>query len=98
MIRVILPAHLKQLAHVNGEISLEVTSPPTQASLLDALEANYPMLLGTIRNPRTRERRAYVRFFASERDLSHDGPDAILPNAVQLGLVPFVVIGAMAGG
>ena len=98
MIRVVLPAHLKKLANVTGEVSLEVPAPLTQASLLDALEARYPMLLGTIRDPTTRRRRAYVRFFACERDLSHDPPDTELPRPIELGLEPFVVVGAMAGG
>ncbi len=98
MIRVVLPAHLKVLARVGREVELDVDSPVTQSSVLDALEANYPMLLGTIRNPATHQRRPFVRFFACEEDLSHESPDAPLPDAVVAGTEPFYVIGAMAGG
>lgn len=98
MIRVVLPAHLRNLARVGPEISLELSGPPTQAHLLDALEARYPMLVGTIRDSQTRKRRAFLRFFALGRDLSHEDPDAPLPAAVAAGTEPFLVVGAMAGG
>ncbi|HEV2422622.1 MAG TPA: MoaD/ThiS family protein [Candidatus Acidoferrales bacterium] len=98
MITVVLPPHLRTLAHVNGEVELDVTPPVTQRSVLDALEARYPMLCGTIREHGTLERRAYVRFFACEQDLSHDSPDKPLPEAVASGKEPFFVIGAIAGG
>ena len=98
MIRVVLPAHLRTLARVDGEVKLAVRGPVTQRSVLDALETDYPMLRGTIRDHVTRERRAFVRFFACERDLSHEPPDAPLPDAVVRGDEPFLVIGAMAGG
>jgi hypothetical protein len=98
MIRVILPAHLRTLAQVNREFELEVSGVLTQRSVLDALEARFPVLLGTIRDPITQKRRPYVRFFACEEDLSHDSPDAVLPEAVATGAEPFFVIGAMAGG
>ena len=98
MIRVVLPAHLRTLARVSGEVLLEVAAPPTQRSVLDALEARYPMLRGTIRDHATQRRRAYVRFFACGEDLSHEPPDAVLPEAVARGAEPFLVIGAMAGG
>ena len=98
MIRVVLPAHLRKLAHVDGEVQLEVDGPITQRSVLDALEAGYPMLRGTIRNHVTQKRRAFVRFFACEEDLSHEPPDAPLPQAVATGAEPFLVVGAMAGG
>ena len=98
MIRVILPAHLRTLAQVNGEVKLEVEGPVTQRTVLDALEARYPMLRGTIRDQVTQQRRAFVRFFACEEDLSHELPDAPLPDAVATGAEPFLVIGAMAGG
>lgn len=98
MIRVILPSHLRKLAQVEGEVKLEVAGPPTQRSVLDALEASYPMLRGTIRDHGTQRRRAFVRFFACEEDLSHELPDAPLPDAVATGAEPFLVIGAMAGG
>lgn len=98
MITVALPPHLRTLAHVNGEVELDVTPPVTQRSVLDALEARYPMLCGTIREHGTLERRAYVRFFACEQDLSHDSPDKPLPEAVASGKEPFFVIGAIAGG
>jgi len=98
MIRVVLPAHLRTLACVDREVELEITGRPTQRSVIDALEARYPMLQGTIRDPVTQERRAFVRFFACEDDLSHERPDAPLPDAVATGAEPFFVIGAMAGG
>lgn len=98
MIRVVLPAHLRTLAHVDGEVKLEVQSPVTQRSVLNALEARYPMLCGTIRDHVTQERRAFLRFFACEEDLSHESPDAPLPEAVASGKEPFLVIGAVAGG
>ena len=98
MIRVVLPAHLRTLAHVNGEVELHVEGQATQRSVLDALEAGYPMLRGTIRDHATHQRRAFVRFFACERDLSHDLPDAPLPDAVATGAEPLLIVGAMAGG
>jgi len=97
-IRVVLPEHLRTLARVDGEVELEVTAPITQRSVLDALEARYPMLSGTIRDHRTFRRRAYLRFFACEQDLSHESPDEPLPDAVANGVEPYLVIGAMAGG
>ncbi len=97
-IRVALPAHLRTLARVNGEVELRVTGQVTQGSLLDALEARYPMLRGTIRDQRTGQRRAFVRFFACEQDLSHERPDAPLPEAVASGAEPYLIVGAMAGG
>jgi len=98
MIRVVLPAHLRKLAHVDGEVQLEVEAPATQRTVLDALEARYPMLRGTMRDHVTQRRRPFVRFFACEEDISHDPPDAPLPDAVASGSEPFLVIGAMAGG
>jgi hypothetical protein len=98
MIRVVLPAHLRTLARVNGEVALDVEGPVTQRSVLDALEARYPMLRGTIRDHMTLKRRAFVRFFACEQDLSHESPDALLPAAVATGAEPFLIVGAMAGG
>ncbi len=98
MIRVVLPAHLRTIAHVNGEVALEVAGQPTQRSVLDALEASYPTLRGTIRDHVTQQRRAFVRFFACEQDLSHESPDAPLPSAVAAGTEPFMVVGALAGG
>ena len=98
VIRVALPAHLRTLARVDGEVELQVTGQVTQGALLDALEARYPMLRGTIRDQRTRKRRAFIRFFACEQDLSHEPPDAPLPDAVVTGAEPFLVVGAMAGG
>ena len=98
MIRVVLPTHLKTLARVKGEVELDVTGPVTQRSVLDALEARYPMLCGTIRDHVTQKRRAFVRFFACEEDLSNEPPDAPLPDAVANGVEPFLVVGAMAGG
>jgi len=97
-IRVALPAHLRTLARVNGEVELRVTGQVTQGSVLDALEARYPVLRGTIRDQRTGQRRAYVRFFACEQDLSHERPDAPLPEAVAAGAEPYLIVGAMAGG
>ena len=98
MIRVVLPAHLRTLARVNGEVQLDVPGPVTQRSVLDALEARYPMLSGTIRDQRTHQRRAFLRLFACEQDLSHESPDASLPDAVVKGKEPLLVVGAMAGG
>ena len=98
MIRVVLPAHLRTLARVDGEVKLDVAGPVTQRSVLDALELAYPMLRGTIRDHVTRQRRPFLRFFACEQDLSHESPDAPLPDAVAQGSEPFLVIGAMAGG
>ena len=98
MIRVVLPAHLRTLAHVDGEVKLDVEGQATPRSVLDALEARYPMLRGTIRDQVTQQRRAFVRFFAGEQDLSHGPPDAPLPDAVAMGAEPFLVVGAMAGG
>jgi molybdopterin synthase sulfur carrier subunit len=98
MIRVVLPAHLRNLAQVSGEVSLEVEGEPTQSSVLDALEARYPVLCGTIRDRASQRRRAFVRFFACEQDLSHEPPDAPLPTAVAQGNEPFLIVGAMAGG
>jgi molybdopterin synthase sulfur carrier subunit len=98
MIRVVLPTHLRRLAQVDREVRLEVTGPVTQGSVLDALEARYPMLRGTIRDHTTQQRRAFVRFFACQQDLSHESPDAPLPDAVARGAEPFLVVGAIAGG
>jgi sulfur-carrier protein len=98
MIRVILPAHLRTLAHINGEVTLEVEGPITQRSVLDTLETRFPMLKGTIRDHVTQRRRPFIRFFACEQDLSHDSPDAPLPEAVATGVEPFLIVGAMAGG
>jgi sulfur-carrier protein len=98
MIRVVLPFHLRTLARVAGEVELQVEGPATQRSVLDALEAVHPVLRGTIRDHVTQRRRAFVRFFACEEDLSHDPPDAPLPPAVASGAEPFLVIGAVAGG
>jgi molybdopterin converting factor small subunit len=98
MIRVALPAHLRTLAHVEDEVVLHVESQVTQRSVLDALETCYPMLRGTIRDHVTKRRRSFVRFFACEQDLSHEPPDAPLPDAVATGAEPFLVVGAMAGG
>ena len=98
MIRVVLPAHLRTLAHVDGEVKLQVDGPVTQRSVLDALEARYPMLCGTIRDHHGGQRRAFIRFFACELDLSHEQPDALLPEAVVTGAEPYLVVGAMAGG
>ena len=98
MIRVVLPAHLRTLARVDGEVKLDVDGQVTQRSVLDALEASYPMLRGTIRDQVTQQRRAFVRFFACAEDLSHEPPDAPLPDAVAMGAEPLLVVGAMAGG
>ena len=97
-IRVELPQHLRTLAHVGREVQLEVEPPVTLRSVLDALEARYPMLCGTIRDHGTQERRAFLRFFACEEDLSHEPPDTPLPQAVTSGKEPFLIIGAIAGG
>ena len=98
MIRVVLPAHLRILAKVSGEVQLEVEGPVTQRSVLDALEARYPILCGTIRDHVTQKRRPFVRFFACSEDLSHESPDAPLPDAVASGAEPFLLVGAIAGG
>jgi molybdopterin synthase sulfur carrier subunit len=98
VIRVVLPAHLRTLARVDGEVKLDVEGQATQRAVLDALEDRYPMLRGTIRDQVTQQRRAFVRFFACEEDLSHELPDAPLPDAVVSGAEPFLVVGAMAGG
>jgi sulfur-carrier protein len=98
MIRVVVPAHLRTLARIDGEIHLDVKGPVTQRSVLDALEARYPVLRGTIRGHDGGPRRAFIRFFACEQDLSHDPPDDPLPAAVVAGTEPFLVVGAMAGG
>ena len=98
MIRFVLPAHLRILARVDGEVKLEVEGPVTQRSVLDALEARYPMLRGTIRDHATQRRRPFVRFFACEEDLSHESPDVPLPDAVATGDEPLFIVGAMAGG
>ena len=98
IIRVTLPAHLRKLARVDGEVKLEVEGPATQRAVLDALEASYPMLRGTIRDHVTEQRRPFLRFFACARDLTHEPPDAPLPDAVTSGAEPFVVLGAIAGG
>lgn len=98
MIRVVLPPHLRTLAHVSGELELEVKSPVNQRSVLDALEAKYPMLRGTMRDHVTHKRRPLVRFFACGEDLSHESPDSPLPDAIANGAEPFLVIGAIAGG
>lgn len=98
MIRVVLPYHLLNLAHVSGEVTLDVEGPVTQRAVLDALETRYPMLRGAIRDHGTQQRRAFLRFFACEEDLSHESPDTPLPEAVASGKEPFIVIGAIAGG
>ena len=98
MIRVVLPAHLRTLARVDGEVKVEVAGQVTLRAVLDALEAAYPALRGTIRDQVTQQRRAFVRFFACAEDLSHESPDAPLPDAVATGAEPFLVVGAMAGG
>jgi hypothetical protein len=98
MVRVVLPPHLRTLAHVGSEVTLEVQGPITQRSVLDALEERYPMLKGAIRDHGTLKRRAFLRFFACEEDLTHESPDAPLPEAVASGKEPFLVIGAIAGG
>ena len=98
MIRVVLPAHLRTLAQVDGEVTVRVDREVTQQTVLDALEATYPVLRGTIRDHVTHKRRSFVRYFACEQDLSHDPPDTPLPDAVATGREPFLVVGAMAGG
>ena len=98
MIRVVLPPHLQTLARAGAEVQVDVPGPVTQRTLLDALEARYPALCGTIRDHDTGQRRAYVRFFACQEDVSHDGPDAPLPEPVINGVEPFLVVGALAGG
>ena len=98
MIRVVLPPHLKTLAKVGGEVQISIDGPVTQRSVLDALEAVYPMLCGTIRDHGTLKRRAFLRFFACQEDLSHEAPDAPLPEEVASGKEPFIIIGAIAGG
>jgi molybdopterin converting factor small subunit len=98
MIRVVLPAHLRALARIDGEVELEVTGQVTQCSVLDALEERYPMLRGTIRHHDGGQRRAFIRFFACEHDLSHQPPDTPLPAAVATGAEPYLIVGAMAGG
>ena len=98
MIRVVLPHHLRELAGTGKEVQVDVTGEPTQRRVIDALEQTYPSLRGTVRDPVTKRRRAFVRFFACEEDLSHDSPDAPLPTAVANGAEPFVIVGAMAGG
>ena len=98
MIRVVLPAHLKMHASVNGEVHLEIEGAVTQRSVLDALERSYPVLRGAIRDHSTQRRRPFLRFFACQRDLSHDSPDAPLPEAVATGSQPFIILGAIAGG
>jgi molybdopterin synthase sulfur carrier subunit len=98
MIRVVLPAHLRTLARVSDEVTLNIEDQVTQRTVLDALEARYPMLRGTIRDHVTFKRRPFIRFFACEQDLSHESPDAPLPDAVAVGEEPFLIVGAMAGG
>jgi hypothetical protein len=98
MIRVVLPAHLRTLAHLDGEVDVEVSGQPTVRAVLDALEARYPVLSGTIRDHVTQQRRPFVRFFACEEDLSLDSQDTLLPDAVVKGAEPFLVVGAMSGG
>ena len=98
MISVVLPAHLRTIAGVSGDVQLDVAPPVTQRSVLDALEARYPVLRGTIRDHVTQERRAFVRFFACQEDLSHESPNAPLPDAVASGAEPFMIVGAIAGG
>jgi hypothetical protein len=98
MIRVVLPQHLRTLAHVSGEVKLEVEGRATLRSVLDALESAYPMLCGTIRDHVTQQRRPFLRFFACEEDLSHEPPDTPLPDAVASGAEPFLIVGAIAGG
>jgi hypothetical protein len=98
MIRVVLPSHLKMHARVNGEVALEIDGPVTQRSVLDALEEKYPVLRGAIRDHGTQRRRPFLRFFACQRDLSHDAPDTPLPDAVAAGSQPFLIVGALSGG
>jgi hypothetical protein len=97
-VRVVLPAHLRDLARVGGEVTVEVDGPVTQGAVLDAIESRFPMLKGTIRDHVTRARRPFVRFFACGEDLSHERPESVLPDAVAAGTEPFLVVGAMAGG
>ena len=98
MIRVVLPPHLRGLARISGEVQLEIGGNPTVRAVVDALEAQYPMLSGTIRDHVTQERRPFLRFFACEEDLSHESPDALLPDAVVSGKEPLLIVGAIAGG
>lgn len=98
MIRVVLPAHLRTLARLNGEVQLQVEGPATLCSVLDQLEEHYPMLRGTIRDHLTLRRRPFVRYFACEQDLSHEPPDTLLPEAVVMGVEPLLIVGAVAGG
>jgi molybdopterin synthase sulfur carrier subunit len=98
MIRVVLPPHLRTLAQIRGDLELEVQSPVTQRSVLDAIERRYPMLCGTIRDHVTHQRRPFLRFFACEEDLSHESPDTPLPDAVASGAEPLIILGAIAGG
>jgi sulfur-carrier protein len=98
MIRVVLPHHLRTIARIDGDVELDVLGPVTQRTVLDALEARYPMLRGTIRDHVTQLRRPFLRFFACEQDLSHESPDAPLPDAVAIGVEPYLVVGAIAGG
>jgi sulfur-carrier protein len=98
MVRVTLPQHLRTLAHTGAEVEIEIAGPVTQRSILDALEARYPMLRGTIRDQSTQQRRPFLRFFACEEDLSHEQPDTLLPEAVAKGAEPFLIVGAIAGG
>ena len=98
MIRVVLPAHLRTLARVSGEVQVDVPAPVTQSAVLDAIEAAYPMLRGAIRDHTTKRRRPFVRFFACKKDLSHDAADTPLPDAVAAGTEPFLIVGAIAGG
>lgn len=98
MVRVILPQHLRTLAKVNGEVALDVVGPVTQQTVLDVLEARYPVLRGTIRDHVTKRRRPFIRFFACEQDVSHDPPDVSLPESVAKGVEPLLIVGAMAGG
>ena len=98
MIRIVLPAHLRTLARIDGEVKLDLEGQVTQRSVLEALEARYPMLRGTIRDHVTHQRRPFIRFFACEQDLSHEPADALLPSAVATGIEPFLIVGAMAGG
>jgi len=98
MVRVVLPQHLRTLARVDGEVTLDITGPATVGAVLDAVETRYPMLRGTIRDHMTKRRRPFIRFFACEQDLSHESPDAPLPAAVASGAEPLLIVGAMAGG
>jgi hypothetical protein len=98
VIRVVLPTHLRTLAQVSSKVELEVEGPVTQRSVLDALEAKYPMLRGTVRDHHSKQRRSFIRFVACGQDLSHESPDALLPEAVATGAEPFLIVGAIAGG